>query len=162
MKKISKVILASTLVTGALLGTQAATPYHTVAEATTTPWYTYNGQTQFGGAFYLNTHFKNAVQHRGLSFNGYKISAPFNKKTIKYKKVHDQNVAIVSGSTASSVMFPVTKGTPIQKVTSIYGKPTKVFESTQGTVYRYQYKNATIEFTEAHKQVTMVSVYNGH
>ncbi len=58
-------------------------------------------------------------------------------------------------------MFPVSKGTSIQKVKMSYGKPTKVFESAQGTVYRYQYKQATIDFTEAHHQVTMITVSNG-
>lgn len=161
MKKLSKVLLASTLATGALIGTQALTPEQPVAHAATSPWYAYHGQTTFGGAFYLDGHFKNAVQHRGLTFNGYKISAPFSKKNIKYVKVHDQGIAVVSGKTASSIMFPVSKGTSIQKVKMSYGKPTKVFESAQGTVYRYQYKQATIDFTEAHHQVTMITVSNG-
>ncbi|KDP11842.1 hypothetical protein BU649_08060 [Staphylococcus chromogenes] len=160
MKKFSKVLLATTLATGTLLGTQAIAPVATT-NATTTPWYVYNGQTQYGGAFFLNSHFKNAVQHRGLSFNGYKISAPFNTKNIKYQKVNDQSIAVVSGKTASSITFPVSKGTSIEKVKATYGKPTKVFESEQGTVYRYQYKNATLEFTEAYHQVTMITVFNG-
>ncbi|UWF57090.1 hypothetical protein NZD48_01660 [Staphylococcus hyicus] len=162
MKKLSKVILASSLVTSALFGTQALTPEQPVANAATSPWYTYHGQTAYGGAFYLDAHFKTAVQHRGLIFNGYKISASFNKKNIKYVKMHDQGIAVVSGKTASSITFPVSKGTPIQSVKTAYGKPTKVFESAQGTVYRYQYKNATIEFTEAYHHVTMVTIFNGH
>ena len=161
MKKLSKIVLATTLVTGALLGSQAVSPLQSTTQAATTPWYVYNGQTQFGGAFYLNSHFKNAAQQRGLTFNGYKISAPFNKKNIQYKKVYDQSIAVVSGKTASSITFPVSKGTSIEKVKATYGQPTKVFESGQGTVYRYQYKNATIEFTEAYHQITMMTVFNG-
>ncbi len=86
MKKLSKVLLASTLMTGALIGTQALTPEQPVAHAAISPWYAYHGQTAFGGAFYLDGHFKNAVQHHGLTFNGYKISAPFSKKILNTSK----------------------------------------------------------------------------
>lgn len=77
MKKLSKIVLASSIVFGTVLGANVINGegMEKQAEAAQTPWYNYNGYTSASSNFVLDKNFKTALKYDNVKTNGYKLTS---------------------------------------------------------------------------------------
>ncbi|WP_436966115.1 immunodominant staphylococcal antigen IsaB family protein [Staphylococcus shinii] len=149
MKKLSKIVLASSIVFGTVLGVNVVNGEgaENQVEAAQTPWYNYNGYTAASSNFVLDKNFKTALKYDNVKINGYKLtsnkSAPAKELVVK-----DQIFYKVSNHKADQVAFNLDGHTITpQKLINVYGQPVeKPVESAVGKVYKYKIGNKTVQF----------------
>ncbi|MGW7904294.1 immunodominant staphylococcal antigen IsaB family protein [Staphylococcus xylosus] len=149
MKKLSKIVLASSIVFGTVLGANVVNGegIEKQAEAAQTPWYNYNGYTAPSSNFVLDKNFKTALKYDNLKNNGYKLTS--NKSAASNEvKVYDQIFYKVSNHKADQVAFNLDGRTVTpQKLINVYGQPVeKPVETAVGKVYKYKVGNKTVQF----------------
>ncbi|MEJ7174603.1 hypothetical protein WL278_09585 [Staphylococcus caprae] len=126
MKKATKLLLASTITLGALMGASVTTdsPVNGSAHAATSHYYTYNGYVGRDASFLLNQQFINAVKADNVKFNGIKLA-----KTSGTKKVnlYDQTFKGVTktGHSANQMQIIVKGNLSFAQIKKAYGKDLK-------------------------------------
>lgn len=127
MNKTSKVCVAATLALGTLIGVtvvENSAPTSNQAQATITPYYTYNGYIGNNANFILDKNFINAIKYDNVKFNGIKLA---KTNTIKKVEKYDQTFKGVSakGNEASQLQFVVKNNISLKDIQKAYGKDLK-------------------------------------
>lgn len=125
MNKFVKTIAATTLAFGTLIGAgTAVTPIQETAQASTTPYYSYNGYINKEAKFLTDKHFINAVKHNNVKFNDIQLVPTKSSKTVE--KYNQKYTGVTkSGKKANKVQFIVKGDLTYKELKKAYGKDLK-------------------------------------
>lgn len=169
MKKITKLLLASTVTFGTLMGASvSATPVATHAHAATTPYYSYQGYIGKDASFLTNKHFINAVKHNNVTFNHIKLDSTKESGSTNKVDKYDQTFKYVSKDKkhAGQMQFIIKGDLSLTDVSKAYGKSLKketdqTNDKQSGIFYYKPSKNGLgVWFVADHNRIVEVSV--GH
>ncbi|AMG64385.1 hypothetical protein HMPREF2693_01005 [Staphylococcus sp. HMSC068D08] len=145
MKKVSKIILASSLVLGFSVTPELFNVTQAHAQESVKPYYNYSGYTAYQSRFILDKNFKKSLKFDTFKMNGYKITK--NSSVKNHKNLYDQTYYWVSNHKANGVFFSLDgKSVSKKELIKHYGEPKYYSSSAWGKECTYKIGNKDVRF----------------
>ena len=145
MKKVSKFILASSLILDFSVTPELFNVTQAHAQESVKPYYNYSGYTAHQSNFILDKNFKTSLKADNFKINGYKITQ--NESAKNDKDVYDQTYYGVSNHKANGVVFSLDRKSVSEKeLLNHYGEPKSTSTSAWGKEYTYKIGNKDVRF----------------